>query len=519
MVQSIKPGNADINQLKKPARQWWRILLCFGWIILLALQQSCGDTPEEKLDQLISKSLRSNNDINEEEWKAINELVQKEQLKKYFSEDGKNDPAKLRGYILEIAERRRNAPAPPTIVGADRNSKDSATLPNFNIYIENSMSMDGYVNGNTSFESAITKLLVLIKNYASQDKLHINFINSKVYPAKAVDITNFAKKLEPKSVEYNVGGKDRGVSDLNHVFKTVLDSTQKNISILISDCIYSLGRGTDTEGKLNIQKSLTMDAFLSKLKTENLATVCLKLESEFNGNYYDKDNKPTPLANTKRPYYIWLMGPVQMMEAFYGAINPEKELIGYKNNYVLYPTIEGRAPYYTVLKETDKIGSFQPDRSSREYVHGFEEPEYKSGVLQFSVGIDMSKIPVDQSYLDNKANYKLTDGFMLVKVEKPDRQKVSRRDWVSISGSPVTHLLVIQTQSKTSIQDLTIELLRQIPGWVPGSSTIDDSNILSNGSIAQTFGLSALIEGVNDAYNTHNRKQQSFYKIAIQIKK
>lgn len=483
----------------------------------ILLLSSCSDSPNENLDTEINKALRSQNNVDEAEWKTISTLISNntKEYPQLVDANGRVDNKKLNDYITDYAKSRRRGGDSPDIYNPAENS-GTTPKPQFNFYIENSLSMDGYVKGNTDFESAITRLLVLTKDYASQQNLHINFINSKIYPSKEVDITNFSEKLEPQSIVYNVGGRDRGVSDLNKVFKMILDSTGKGrIGVLISDCIYSLGKTGDTEGRLNIQKNLTMDAFLSKLRQTDISTVCLKLNSGFNGTYFDLNNKPTKIADINRPYYIWLMGSRKELEDFYNRI-PLGSLEGYRSNFVMSYSDDSESPFYTVLKETNIKGSFTPDRSNKEYVHSLTDVRYDKGTLQFTLAVDLSKLPVDSSYLLDIRNYKLTDGFTIAALEKLNRDKISRRDRVTIEQTTATHLLTITTSQTYSLRDLTIELKKQIPAWVKGTNCLDDTDV--NSTPDKTFGLLKLLEGVYDAYMQLSPKQGAFFSITINLK-
>ena len=51
--------------------------------------------------------------------------------------------------------------------------------PIVNVYIENSGSMDGFVNGFTDFKGAIGKLLVDLKYHYGEDNVHIYFIRNE----------------------------------------------------------------------------------------------------------------------------------------------------------------------------------------------------------------------------------------------------------------------------------------------------------------------------------------------------
>ena len=55
-------------------------------------------------------------------------------------------------------------------------SANQKSATHVNIYIENSGSMNGYINGNTQFKTAIQDLLVLLK-YEFDERINIYFIN------------------------------------------------------------------------------------------------------------------------------------------------------------------------------------------------------------------------------------------------------------------------------------------------------------------------------------------------------
>jgi len=372
------------------------------------------------------------------------------------------------------------------------------------------------VKGNTGFDADVTKLLVLSKNYVGQDNLHINFINSKVYPSNEIDIINFSQKLEPGAVAYSVGGKDRRVSDLNKIFRTILDSTYKGkVSVFISDCIYSLGKGGDTEGKLNIQKNLTMDAFLSRLKAVDISTICLKMTSQFTGKYYDYRDAGVSIS-LPRPYYIWFLGASKDIDEFYHYLL-RSSFEEYKNSFVMTYTAQQSIPFFTILKQTNLVGSFNADRSNRDYVHQIEDISYKDGNFQFSLAVDLSKMTVDTSYLLDTRNYLLTEGFVLEKVEKIDRNKLERRDRTTVEKSSATHLFTISSKQANAIRDLNIGLSKQLPAWVASTSCTDDVDIKATSD--KTFGFLKLAEGIYQAYITHNKVQGSFFNITVNFKK
>lgn len=76
---------------------------------------------------------------------------------------------------------------------------DSTLSPStkyFNVYLENSGSMNGYVKGNTGFEQSIYYYLTQIENSEVADSVNLYYINSKVIP-QGNDIETFIHHVEP----------------------------------------------------------------------------------------------------------------------------------------------------------------------------------------------------------------------------------------------------------------------------------------------------------------------------------
>ena len=297
----------------------------------------------------------------------------------------------------------------------------------------------------------------------------------------------------------------------------LLDSLHQNeIVILTSDCIYSLGKGDETEGKLNIQKSLTHDAFNDALKSRenDLATVCLKMSSDFKGYYYDLNDHPTEIHN-KRPYYIWIIGKENLVKEYYPKIT--KNMVGIKNSYYLSNFTKEKQPYYSVLKGTNIVGSYKQTDRSEEDVKSINDVEFDGGILQFAIAIDLGNIPVDSSYLTNPKNYVVPDGFTVKSIEKIDRNKLFQRDMVTVGKTTATHFITVSTTSKFTTQDLKLELSNKIPEWVEQSNSTNDIDVKNQ--LDKTFGLSYLVQGVSEAYATQNPEQTSYFKVIVTIKK
>jgi hypothetical protein len=417
----------------------------------------------------------------------------------------------------------------PTIDSTNIKTTDNLLTPVINVYIENSGSMDGYVNGNTEFKGAIRDLLVLLKHYYGQEQIKVNFINTKIRETDTkADLATFATNI---NTQWSMKGEDRSSSNLNNVFKMILDKTNKEtISILFSDCIYSI-KGKDAEGLLSDEKSLTKDAFLSKWRQDSLklATTIVKMKSKFNGIYYDKDDAKTVLNGEERPYYICIIGNNDIMIDFNAKIPLEKgEIEGFDNKYII-STGATENIYYSVLLSTANIGRFKANRkeSTDTYVHGIKDVQLSQGGagcsrrtnnnvnFTFAVAIDLKNVAAEEDYLMNPQNYTLGDNNFRIKEIIPiDKKDVSPGDWLRISEANPTHLIILEATG-TATSNVKVSLKKQMPQWIEQTNIIDDKNIKKN--LDKTFGIKYLIEGISEAYQIIYPDDKDFFQFEIKI--
>lgn len=389
----------------------------------------------------------------------------------------------------------------------------------YHIFLENSGSMDGYVRGTTAFEDDIYKLLVDLSYLA--DTVQVNYINTKVIPYQS-GIQSFINNLEPETFQKR--GGNRSSSNLNQIFERVLkEVNEEEVSVLISDYIFSVGSG-NTEGKLNNQKISIYNTFRSKLQQEPFATLIVKLNSEFNGYYYNKNDQPISLNGVRRPYYIWLMGKQEAINDFRSQIRLHT-LEGFENTYMLTANAEVIQPFYTVMNNYNKVGNFRADRnhSSNTYVGGIQNIEPASrgmaeGQFGFSVAVDLSKIPVDEEYLTNQDNYQVNPAYSLENVKSIEEiDDINTRDLSLIEGK-ATHILTFIAQGK-SYPDLQVALKKQTPAWIKATHTDDDTNIKSDSTQhKETFGFGYLVGGVEEAYQ-NIFGSNAYFSITISVKR
>lgn len=370
---------------------------------------------------------------------------------------------------------------------------------NVNVYIENSASMDGYVKGPTEFETAIYELLADIKLQPFCDSLNLNYINSTVIKhsvnAGRDRIEDYIQSLEPAS--FKARGGNRGTTDIKRVIHDVAGRVdQRNVAILISDFIPSLGKDKDaTEHLDQLRVGIRFD-LSARLKAHDLAMAVIQCESRFNGTYYDKSHA-LHAVDGQRPYYIWVMGTRQQIAALRPKVLEDvKRRSGYKNMAFFSRSGKGLAPAPAVQYGKWKEGTYAINVSK-----GITGAEWdrKTKHFGFTVAIDLADTWLEDDHLLNVANYRVQNPRYVIK-------GVRRIP----TGDPLhgkhTHLIELRTAEPKPLlpeETVRVELLARMPAWVAGSSSVDDTGIKGSATeMRRTLGLMPLLEGVHQAFHT-----------------
>jgi hypothetical protein len=453
----------------------------------------CNDERTSNLSSIIEEAL-NDNEVSEEEWEKLKSAIQnsKKNSSKYPSDST---------IILLINQTAKNAKVPTTLPIKIWSEKERPSKVEYNIYIENSGSMIGYMNGNTDFKKALFDLITRFNG--EKEKVTLNYINDHIYPIDT-SMKEFIEFLEPKNVK-KYGNTSS--SELNRIFRLVVDKwkTDGKPAVLVSDYIYSIDKGGNIDAGLATQKYTTKLVF-QEVK-DDCAVLIIKSNSFFDGKYYTfKNPNSGEKINSNRPYYIWVIGGREDIIGFTDKYHINK-LDGYENHVVIYNSESIANQYYTILPTTNKKGKFRRVRGSNgDAVKSIESIEYDkrkkpNSIFEFTVAIDFRGLPVNNDYIMDKSNYilrsSLRDDFKIVSITE-DIQNVEKRD-KGILGT-ASHIITISTTSITAgEQVLALELKKELPKWIETSSTVDDTDIEKNSN--KTFGLSYLIEGVAEAYD------------------
>ena len=368
--------------------------------------------------------------------------------------------------------------------------KDTATAyissaeftPIINVYIENSGSMDGYVKGQTEFEQIVYNYLVDLKQIRIAKELNLNYINSRILPQQD-DINDSIEKLEPTS--FKAKGGNRGTSDMALMIKNIMSEMNDTVvSIFISDCIFSPGKGKDADDYL-VNQQIGIKNFIGDYINNhpNLAVVGYRCMSHFDGYCYDK-NDFGKYYKGSRPFYIWLFGGQ-------GALNRIK-IEMQKNNRPL----KGVENVFTVFGGGAEIpdscyaikiksGNFDLDKSDPK--HSLKNLKAdKGGRVRFSVEVNYAPIILSDDYLCNTELYELSDPkFELVTVERIKEYK------------KFSHVLTFETDH---VHPSTLDVILKacLPKW-PEQFNDEDGNEITAENADKTYGIKYMAEGIASA--------------------
>ena len=393
----------------------------------------------------------------------------------------------------------------------------------YNLYIDNSESMGGYVNGNTEFKDVLVTLTSDIFNNKLNRNLSLNFINDTICPQASSsnsisNISYFIQNLSP-IVLRSTDCKYKS-SFIPNILQKSMRTSPHDVNILISDCVFSSDKGNSIQF-LTSSKQIVRSLFHNQIDSNKISTILFKFKSKFTGIYYSESNetglKKIPITGSTRPYYILIFGPSDAINNFLSKIKISEtpEYIGYQNSFYLLTPNSSKPNSKVLINHKKNEGSYVFQGSSTDLIINKSEPFIDATTNEtrfaFKIASNLSFIKADESYLNNSSNYEITKNFHIDNI-----QRVT--DTSDIVTKGFDHIFTISTSKLNQSQTIQLKLKTKIPEWVTNSSTLVDNNPTNDIQKDQTFGFNYLVEGISKAYNdVYNGKEQ--FSIDIQVNK
>ena len=487
--------------------------------IFLSSCDKCGGKSDfERFNEQALQSATNDQRIDQQEYETLVENIKSSDDRGFRllkTESGEVDNAKVATYLKKYFDAKGMNIDLTGIYPPDGGSPAASNF-NVSVFLENSASMDGYVDANsTAFKATMLDLLTNLENFPATDTLNLNYINSAIIPVKAAasknDVSDFYQNLNRGNFK-SQGGK-RGSSDIGEILSQILNQQKSDeLSVLVSDFVFSPG-GKDAVRYLEGQRSQIRSEFVAaRRKNPDLSVAIMQGQAQFEGTYYDRNDKPHASLAAERPYYVWLIGTAAQIQSVMDSKILAQTRNGFSNALVIQPAGNASQPPFKI-QYRPRIGEFDSKSLAQGIISDAQtaRDDRNKGVFEFNVAVNFSKGMQDAGYFLDSTNYKINDPKYSLKA-KP----ITDQNDVSLRG--FTHLLTLRT---TDLKDekLQIDVVGKVPGWVYASSTKDDTQIeTAADETSKTFGFSYLVEGVSDAFYPRSQPN-SLYTIPLTIKK
>lgn len=410
--------------------------------------------------------------------------------------------------------------------------------PEVRIYFEQSGSMQGYLGVDAlDFKNSINHALVqLEEDFRSNHKLDQNI---KLYFIQNEKVDFINEELKDFCQSIGLSTFYGGDSKMEDMISSILDSTHVNVlSIFVSDCIFSLSGNQTFKGLSSVQGRITKKTYekINEFNNEgyDFGVRMYKMMYDFNGTYYTRTNERIQIPKKKRPLYFMAMGSDALLQ----KLKYNEKTVFYKQkyqvveintvNYKQLYSFEPNAPFVSLLSSTLKIGVYKTKKSGDRIVQieGLKKSRRNEDTtFQVAMAIDLSQLPVSESYKMNVKNYEvnLKDGYNIVKVKNikdVELKPIDKKLLTTTSGTlKATHVVVIASR-KTAFPSINLKMIRTPLNEFESSygDTIEDDNVLSYPY--KTFGLRYLMEGFNIAIDnqfTKGGKKNYYFSLTVPV--
>lgn len=324
----------------------------------------------------------------------------------------------------------------------------------YDIYVENSGSLKGYFNGNSTAKVILKEYYDRIdENLEDGDTITLNYINDRVQPIKE-PISNYLS-----SISQNCNAQYSKIDDI--LSQAINTANNNQVQIVISDYCF-----TSNSGDFRTAQSGITSIFSQKIKKHNNFSVIIKkYDCDFKGKYYPGGIQ----YNGQRPLYIWIMGDNSSLKGVLDLdIKENSETICLQKKQSITPKIKAKKS--RMIDKSDNsiyVKEWDAERDGTCYKLNFE--------------LDLSKLLINKKMVLDIMNYDISNGYTIEDI------KCIKDDIYSFN---ITTL-------KPSPGILELKYSQEIPSWV----SLSDFQGTGIPKPNQTLGIKALICGAYDAFN------------------
>lgn len=375
------------------------------------------------------------------------------------------------------------------------------------VYIENSASLNGYlkVGGDSSFKANMYALISSIG--MAEEKKSISFFdaNSKIIPvyhdADAAQTDAYTQHLDAPtfSKRSSDNGGNQSRSDLQQILSTVTDSTKtKTVNVLITDGIFSPGAKADATTYFSQQQYSIQSRFAERLKAQPFATLVLQFCSDFEGFYFDQENKGKTGHYNNRPYYAICMGDEQALQRLLGRVQDGKAFPGFRN--FLFLTARDHYPVKARIMNASNYYDYSAGAPMT--VRNLKASE-KDKQYRIKLHLKPDPLPLSEAYLLDAANYSASQGFQVESVKASSRE-------------PGGYELVL-IAAKAVTGKVNLSLKNQLPAWIDASHIPADKGLNAEALSGKTLGIRNILGGIYGAYYGQ-QPDPEYFSLTISVK-
>ena len=496
--------NYFVSKMSQPNKLLIFLILCFSLLFCV----NCSSSACEELDAKIKKSIK-NDEISEDDF---SEIV------KQFSNRKKNLALCDAAFVSN--ETDLSAFIKTRIQSMNsRAGLELGKLSNARFIFENSASMDGYIQGVTEYKTTTQNLMVLLKHSSlSPDSLNASIVNDQLYPIDNFNPESFAQILSLGKAPWNKG--NRADSDLNQLIKKSLDAHgPRDLTFFLSDLMYGVNN-QDPVPYLPVLKNQVLDTFLTAISEKKLSSLIIKINSKFNGTYWDYKYLGRNYKGS-RPLYVLIFARPRILDSFLREIDIQK-LIGYENHLRLdfdKGQSEGNNKQikFSFFCNSITVGKCDADKIEDKAVKSIESiranPNGKISIpICASIG---DSLDIPKSYFLDVNNYDSVEPFQLT-IDPVTEFKANGIDKTFYKHlKPDVCYYLNGSDIKNFPFNVSITLLDRLPSWVSETTIIDDSK--GKDIEFKTFGFQYFVEGMYAAYQKANKKKANFFSIDLKI--